>query len=206
MGDDNRTLITNTAIGPYCNTVYIETTYASTPNTVYLGTGFILGPSAVEPYGSESVSVSADNVVVSTGFINSPGPDDDWAVIELSTDIGNTTGWLGLRWQSNTYNGTSVTNTGYPAVVNGVNTNMQMYKGDGTIMESYTNTLRGTWDASGGNSGGPVYAYYNSTGYTAIGILTSGSSDNTFNQEYPTAYSTATRIILEMYNLFVTYR
>ena len=183
MGDDNRTLITNTAIGPYCNTVYIETTYASTPNTVYLGTGFILGPSAVvtaahcvynerrggyastvkiipakngavEPYGSESVSVSADNVVVSTGFINSPGPDNDWAVIELSTDIGNTTGWLGLRWQSNTYNGTSVTNTGY----------------------------------------------------TAIGILTSGSSDNTFNQEYPTAYSTATRIILEMYKLFVTYR
>ena len=124
------------------------------PTLVYLGTGFILGPSAVEPYGSESVSVSADNVVVSTGFINSPGPDDDWAVIELSTDIGNTTGWLGLRWQSNTYNGTSVTNTGY----------------------------------------------------TAIGILTSGSSDNTFNQEYPTAYSTATRIIQEMYNLFVTYR
>ena len=165
-----------------------------------------MGSSAVEPYGSESVSVSADNVVVSTGFINSPGPDNDWAVIELSTDIGNTTGWLGLRWQSNTYNGTSVTNTGYPAVVNGVNTNKQMYKGDGTIMESYTNTLRGTWDASGGNSGGPVYAYYNSTGYTAIGILTSGSSDNTFNQEYPTAYSTATRIIQEMYNLFVTYR
>lgn len=56
------------------------------------------------------------------------------------------------------------------------------------------------------NSGDPVYAYYDSTGYTAIGILTSDSEDTTFGESYPDAYSTVTRITEDLFNLFVHYR
>lgn len=233
VGEDNRQKVQNTAVGPYCNTVYIETTYSN--GNTYIGTGFVLGPKAIataahclynsdrggyaasvkvvpakngnkEPYGSVLVTASADNLIVSSDFIKSSGPNHDWGIILLDTNLGDKTGWLGLKWQSDSYTNTAVYNTGYPAVVNGQDSGKAMYVGTGTVKTSSDNTFKGTWDASAGNSGGPVYAYYSDSGYTAIGILTSGSQDSTNGSSFPLAYSTATRITKDMYNLFVQYR
>ncbi len=235
VGTDNRTVVSNTAIGPYCNTVFITASYNN--GKTYRGSGFMIGPNAVctaahvvysaadggyptsvtvvpakngtsEPYGSETISASANNLVVSSNYISNNGPDHDWAIVKLSSNLGNLTGWLGLKWQTASYNSTYVYNTGYPTVVNGIDVSSahQMYVGTGVIMQSNTYTLKGTWDASGGNSGGPVFANYSGSGYTAIGILTSGSNDSTFGNHYPDAYSTATRITKQLYDLMVSYR
>lgn len=53
---------------------------------------------------------------------------------------------------------------------------------------------------------GPVYAYYSDSGYTAIGILTAGSSNSTNGGEYSYAYTTATRFSKNLYGLLMTYR
>lgn len=96
VGVDNRFKISTTTDGPYCNTVYLETTYSDGYEGI--GSGFVIGPYAVataahclysedhggyavsvkvvpakngttEPYGSETVS-SASSLVVSSEFIN----------------------------------------------------------------------------------------------------------------------------------------
>lgn len=81
-----------------------------------------------------------------------------------------------------------------------------MFVGSGKVKSSSTYTFQGDWDATAGNSGGPVYTYYPNTGYTAIGILTSGAGEEYNGKPYPTAYTTATRITEDLYNLFVSYR
>lgn len=149
----------------------------------------------------------ADNLVVSWEYTQTGSADDDWAVIELNTPLGNQTGWLGLRWQSTSYNNTFVYNTGYPSASS---TEEQladasyMFVGTGYVRESGNKYLKGDWDATGGNSGGPVFAYYNNTGYTLIGILTGGSTIQ--NSAYPSSYTFATRITENLYNFFNSYR
>ena len=104
-------------------------------------------------------------------------------------------------------------NTGYPAEVTGYtqdNVDRDMFLGTGYVRYSAAKYLCGDWDATGGNSGGPVYIYNSETGYTLIGILTAGSgADSNFN-DYGFgdggAYTYATRITQDIYNLFVSYR
>ena len=157
-----------------------------------------------EPYGSDTVTAS--NLVVSSEFIYNNDAHHDWAIVELNSDLGNSTGWLGLKWQITSYNGSTVHNTGYPASVNNTPDGTHMYCGVGLVQSSQTYIFIGDWDASAGNSGGPVLSYYTDLGYTAIGILTSGSDVNNDGSAYPVAYSTATRITQNLYNLFVSYR
>lgn len=241
---DDRVRITNTTVGPYCNTVYIYAHY--THNGVGyrgIGSGFVIGPSAVataahcvynteygvadyiyivpakngtlEPYGRENINapVLGENVIVSAGYLQSGSSADDWAIIELDSQIGNQTGWLGIRWQSATYNNTYVYNTGYPAAVTGYvqdDVDRNMFLGTGYVRYSAAKYLCGDWDATGGNSGGPVYIYDSNTGYTLIGILTAGSGADTDFDDYGFgnggAYTYATRITQDIYNLFVSYR
>ena len=66
------------------------------------------------------------------------------------------------------------------------------------------NTARGDWDASGGNSGGPVFIYDSSLGYTAIGILTGGGDDGPIYDL--DTYTLATTITSDMLSLFLEYR
>ena len=241
---DNRVHITNTTVGPYCNTVYIYAQY--THNGVSyrgIGSGFVIGPSAVataahcvyhatygiadsiyivpakngtlEPYGRETIDdpVIGENVIISTDYLQSGSSADDWAVIELDSQVGNQTGWLGIRWQSASYNNTYVYNTGYPAEVTGYeqdDVDRDMFLGTGYVRYSAAKYLCGDWDATGGNSGGPVYIYNSDTGYTLIGILTAGSGTDTDFNDYGLgdgeAYTYATRITQDIYNLFVSYR
>lgn len=230
VGTDNRTRVNPTTVGPYCNTVQVYATFSD--GTYKIGSGFMIGPSAVATaahcvydsgHGGNAASVTitpAKNgatlpygsttfkkLVVGTNY-TAGNANNDWAVVELNDALGNKTGWLGLKWQSGSYNDTFVYNTGYPSpdTTEGQQKDRYMFKGTGYVKSTSTNTFKGDWDASAGNSGGPVFAYYSDLGYTAIGILTSGSAGSTDGSSYPTAYSTATRITQDMYNLFMSYR
>ncbi len=104
-------------------------------------------------------------------------------------------------------------NTGYPAEVTGYeqdDVDRDMFLGTGYVRYSAAKYLCGDWDATGGNSGGPVYIYNSDTGYTLIGILTAGSGTDTDFNDYGLgdgeAYTYATRITQDIYNLFVSYR
>lgn len=166
------------------------------------GTGFMIGPNAVataahmiykiESQGSYFVGnatiypahnsssnpnpfgvAHAKRFYCGSGWAYSGDLSDDWGIIELDTNIGNKTGWLGLRWQSADYKNKSVFVNGYPGTVNGKeNTYRNQYYRHGTVSSSNeTNTLKSTdIFISKGDSGGPCYIYSNDTGYTAIGI------------------------------------
>ncbi|MDE6732782.1 MAG: trypsin-like serine protease [Oscillospiraceae bacterium] len=172
------------------------------------GTGFMIGPNAVataghivykrgEPDGDFFVGnatvVPAHNAGANShpygaahatyfycggGWAYNGDYSDDWGIIELDTNIGNKTGWLGLQWQKSYKSGTSVRENGYPAEVNGqinkspITGDRDQYIRYGTVKSSSkTNMLESTdMFASSGDSGGPCYIYSSDAGYTAIGI------------------------------------
>lgn len=217
--------------GRYRNTVYIT---ADTANGTIRGTGFMIGPSAVvtaahmvyniefggdnyiesgsvfpahadnsNPYGSSNII----GVVVYDAWTDDNECEYDWAIIELDSNIGDNVGWLGLRYQESSYNGTSISINGYPKYVDidndGHNEITQiMYRSDGKISSSYTRLLNSTdTNTNGGMSGGPVYIYSSNSGYTAIAIATGGGSTlsgSTFN--------IFVRITKDVYNDLVEYR
>lgn len=227
-GPNSLSRIYNTATGPYCNTTYIEIDYGTRKSTF---TGFMIGPSAVvtaghcvidaknngyntitvipakngakNPYGSAKVT----KLVVPDYRKNGP-VKNDWAILELDTPIGNSTGWLGLKWQSASYINTKVWSTGYAdygTVPSQLPDDSYMYVGRGTVKDSFPDCVLGDWSAVSGFSGGPVYADYSDTGYTAIAILTGGGAED--GDEFSSSVYTYGTIITEkMFNLFMTYR
>ena len=171
------------------------------------GTGFMIGPNAVataahviyhrgsdgnffvghativpanntgsnpKPFGT----AGAKKFYCGGGWANNGDYSDDWGIIELKTNIGNKTGWLGLRWQSASYKNETTFVNGYPGKVNGhsngenCDSDMDLYFRHGKVnTSSKTNILESTdMFASHGDSGGPCYIYSIDTGYTAIGI------------------------------------
>lgn len=243
IGSEDRTVVTNTTVAPYSYTCYMYSVYTNGIKT-FPYSGFIIGPNAAVtaahcvfdgrgtldhvvvipavrgtttpqsgPYG---VAYSS-SVTVPDAYIKNPTRNDDWAVIELKSDIGNRTGWPSLESSSSSYNGTSVEIVGYPSQTEWFtlqnDENTLMFSGKGTIRYSSgglfdfgRGILKGDWDASTGNSGGPVFAYYNGMGYTVIGIHT--ASTDTYGKPYDdnTSCSLATRISKDMYDFFMSYR
>lgn len=214
VGDDNRVKVTNTTDGQWRNTVKLL--IKGRDNKNYIGSGFMIGPNSVatsghcvyntswngwakeitvipalkgtsQPYGS-AVSYKLE---CGGNWLNNNDNQDDWGIIRIKANLGNSTGWLGLRWQSASYNGETVRAVGYPG-----EDGTYMYYGDGKVNSSSKRTLSGNWDISGGQSGGPVQKYYSSTGYTAIGINRGGSS----------TYSDCLRIDEWVYNKLISYR
>lgn len=203
--------------GQYRNTVHLSVTKGGKTGQA---TGFMIGPNAVAtcghviysdgnyatnivatparanssaPYGT----ASATDYIMNTGWINDGDTEYDWGIILLDANIGDNVGYLGLRWQSASYNNKSIMINGYPGKVGNNTSNKVMYRSNGKISESKTRLLYSTdTNADGGMSGGPVYFYSSDTGYTAIGLIRGGnSSKNTF-----------VRITQEVYDLFVSYR
>ncbi len=124
--------------GQYRNTVYLD---IRTDNGRYRGTGFMLGPNTVATcghciynteYGEDNwansvivtparagtsspyESATSTTMEVGGNWANNQDETDDWGIIRLNTNLGNSVGWLGLRTQSASYNGTSVNVNGYP--------------------------------------------------------------------------------------------
>lgn len=187
--------------GQYRNTVYLDIT---TTNGSYRGTGFMIGPNTVATcghclydtdYGSnpwaQSIEVIpamandsypygsayAKGLTVSGNWSQKGDAKYDWGIIRLRTNIGDNVGWLGLRWQSNSYNGTNVNVNGYPGQVGGRD-KYTMYRANGSVTSSYTKMLYSTnINNIGGMSGGPMYIYSSQYGYQAI-AFTRGENPN----------------------------
>lgn len=125
---------------------------------------------------------------------------DDWGIIELDSNIGNKVGWLGLQYQSKTYNGTEIMVNGYPKFYYD---NEELYKSYGKIRESESKLLYSR-DArtAQGNSGGPCYIDSDDTGYTAIGIVIGCYNDN--NDQF--LESVFRRIDKSLFDILVEYR
>lgn len=214
VGTDDRVMVTNTSVGPWCNTVKLLITAANGGS--YVGSGFMIGPNSVATAGhcvynsssggwASSITVipalngttqpfgSASSYYLECGgdWYNYTDNQDDWGIIRINANLGNSTGWLGLRWQSSSYNGTTVNAVGYPS-----SDGTHMYYGSGTVNSSSSRTLSGDWDLTGGQSGGPVEKYYSDTGYTALGINRGGGS----------TYSDCLRIDEWIYNKLMSYR
>lgn len=221
IGSDDRVLINPTNVGPYCNTVKLAITRGESH---YLGSGFVIGEkfvmtcrhcvydqtdgwvSSVTVIPAQNGSIhpcgtySVEHYRIGGSFSGNDLYNDDWAILRVNGNIGVTTGWLGVIANGAPYN-TTVSNTGYPLVVNGVTDGNHMYLGTGKVTQSNGRVLKGKWDASGGNSGGPIYVYDNSAGYCLVGILSGGSSDNALIK-----YTQGVRIDTWLYNTIVSFR
>ncbi len=167
---------------------------------------------STEPYGR----ANSTKVAITDEYVSGGNEADDWAVLELNWNIGYQSKYPALKYKHGSYVGTSVENTGYPAKYNCSVQNdsaTRMISGKGTIRYSEENDpfgygrgiLRGDWDASGGNSGGPVFAYYPDTGYTVIGILTAGSTNDGDSYNSNSCYTEVTRISSDMYEIFMSH-
>lgn len=163
------------------------------------------------PYG-EAYSTK---IAISDGYFVDGNPEDDWAVMKLDRNIGSQSKWAQLKCKAGSYNGTAVENIGYPGksgypLQN--NDSSNMIRGKGTIRSSSGNIfnrgrelMKGDWDASKGNSGGPVIANDSSDGRVVIGILTYGSTISGQPYGDNSCYSAATRISSDMYEIFMSY-
>lgn len=199
---DNRALLGSwTEINPatsgeYRNTVYISYTRNGQRRRA---SGFMIGPAAVATAGHALYSDGhyATNIVITPAKANDSAPygsangvftmlpvewtDDedsnyDWGIIELSSNIGDNVGWLGLETKTSSYNNKSIRASGYPGKVGG-QSKYTLYRTTGTICSSATHLLYSDdTNLSGGMSGGPLYYYNSNYGYTAIGIIIADTS------------------------------
>ena len=233
VGQDERLMITDTTVGPYCNTVRLEIGLKN-GGTAY-GSGFVIGERYVATAGhclytpesytdnpSEAGWITSLKVIpaqngstkpygtyngiwyqVGGNFASKGTSDDDWGVIKVDGDIGKRTGWLGMsaNWGSN---GDMVYNTGYPGQALNKNDGTHMYRGDGIVRDVTQRTIKGDWDSSGGNSGGPIYYFSDQYGYCAVGILRGGSTTKGAN--YPTSYSDGTHIDSWLFDHLTSFR
>ncbi len=209
--------VNNATNGQYRNTVHLA---VSKGGKTYQATGFMIGPNAVATCGHVIYSNSnyATNIVVtparannstpygtanathyvmSTGWIDDGDSEYDWGIILLDSNIGESVGYLGLRWQSASYNNTNIIINGYPGTVGNNTNNKIMHYSTGKISSSATRILySNNTNLDEGASGGPVYFYSSSSGYTAIAIaMGATSTSNAF-----------VRITEELYDIFVSYR
>ncbi len=145
---------------------------------VGVGTGFLEGPSAVVTNGHviydpdhdmwckyAEVTFAQDGedsayfgtqrsttIHTSAAWIENASVNQDWALIEINSAIGNRTGWFGKLWTSGTLTGRSVTVTGYPG-----DKPQTMWKSTGSIKETQTRIVKHNCDTVGGQSGSPIY-------------------------------------------------
>lgn len=164
---------------PYRMVCRIEVQYNETPGTVYLGTGFLVAPNTImtachaiyhENYGFfDSINFGfgayKDDV---TGQITYPygtynlwtaatvgsyydtfSENDDWAIIDVSTNIGNDLGYFGLTANLSTSDNLRL--YGYYGDFYG---NQGYCDGNATYIETYR--FFHTCDSYGGVSGGPI--------------------------------------------------
>lgn len=232
IGEDDRTRVTNPqGAFPYraiCRIVsYWDLDNDGVAEKTSLGTGFLEGPSAVVTAGhciydtkrklwcKYAKVIAAQNgdstpygVVLSTtihtsvAWMESGSADQDWAVVEIESAVGNKTGWLGKKWTSGSLNNTQIRLTGYPGDIatslsdKGDATvsdkGRYMWTSSGKITNSLSARLEYDADSAAGMSGSPVYNASNQ----ALAIHTYGSSSS----------NGGTRITEWLYNFLEQFR
>lgn len=194
IGDDGRVEVSDTEAYPYSAICYIETKWPD--GNTSLGTAWMIYSDIAltaghcvyssenggwaksvklwpakdgyaiwnNPYGT----TTSKTLHAASQWTESQDGEYDWAVIELTDNIGDETGWFGIGWTSSDPTGTTVTITGYPG-----EHRYYQYKMSGKITRSSANKLYyNTIDTSGGQSGSPIYT----AGNIAYGIHCHGAN------------------------------
>ncbi len=185
IGVYERTPVTNTSTYPYRAIAQLEMVYAD--GTTGQGTGFMVSSNVMLTAGHccmsrnnaavNSITVNlgrnGDSVVkvttVSSYYVCAnynyfgDSVQDDYAILVLSEDVGDITGWFGLGYSTNSffYNNEFAI-TGYP----GDKTYGTMWKATGDIENCTTYELHYYMDMYPGQSGSPIYT----NSYVAYGI------------------------------------
>ena len=174
IGSNDRVQLTESqySLSPYCMICKIEATFGQ---SVYQGTGYLVGPRTVltaahviydsgwgtnvtllfgAHWNSNNQYVYSSYVTNVTGltmgnYYNTGDTADDWAIIDLGFDIGDTYGWFGLTTVVTT--NMTMTVAGYPGDYNG---NMVYSTGSVSNIETYK--FRHYADTAGGESGAPI--------------------------------------------------
>lgn len=137
------------------------------------------------PYGM----VYSTRMHTATKWIEDENWEYDYGVLELSSDIGNSTGWFGTSWTFWTLKGTDVTITGYPGEYF-----HKMYSMSGEITKSDTRKVYyNVIDTTGGQSGSPIYE----NDYHVIGIH--AYAEGTYG-------NSGTRITSSLFDFFHSFR
>ena len=191
FGTDNRTQVKSTTSHPYYPIAHLEITY--TDSTVANATGFMVSKNVLITCGHACMSYKS-NAPIKTATVY-PGrngtskpstaklsryyvcenftyyndsDEDDYAIWVLNSDIGNTTGWLGIGYNTNNsfFTSNTFTLTGYP----GDKPTGTMWTASGSITSCATLAFYYKIDTIAGQSGAPVYIYKSGSGYVAYGI------------------------------------
>lgn len=217
LGTDQRTQVGTTTTNPYSTVVRISVDFTGDGVSDGFGSGVMIGANDVltaghilwsteygmaknvwvtpaqsgtsTPYGT----VTGKSWYVPTEYMSTGGSFSyDIGVINLTSNIGNTTGYLPIATpDTSTLVGTTVTLTGYPG---DLQDGKYMYTStDGVDSISGNNLMYdGALDSAGGNSGGPLWTSVNGT-TTVIGVHTFGG----------TTYNGGTIITTDFYNRVV---
>lgn len=135
------------------------------------------------PYGY----VYATTLHTSTKWVDEANWEYDYGVLELSSDIGNSTGWFGTSWTIWWLEGTDVTVTGYSD-----ENYREMWAMSGEVTNSTTRKVYYEIDTVEGQSGAPVYK----SDHTVIAIHAYGGTSN----------NSATRITSGLFDYFHSFR
>ncbi len=202
IGDDERTQVTNTSSTPYYGIAQLEAVY--TDSTAANGTGFMVSENVMltvghmcmseksnAPISSMTVNLGRNgSTIPTTAYVTSYyvcanynyfGDDvkDDYAILILNSNVGNTTGWLGVGYNSDSFfTNNNFTITGYP----GDKTFATMWKSSGKMSSCSTYELSYKIDMMGGQSGAPIYTYLSSSGYVAYGINAAETSSMNYGR------------------------
>ena len=206
IGTDNRTRVTAVKTNPYYRIGFLYITDASGNHKI--GTGFLISKNymltaahcvymsgkpvkSITAYfgaNGNEYGVSANSSIIGwcSSYESTKSIANDWGYIKLDSDVGNTCGWFGIGYTTDTnLKSASFTICGYPGDKNSYNSAskmhgqyVQMWKDTGKLSDIYTGYITYKMDTYGGQSGSPVY---NATSQIVYGIhhgeATSGVSN-----------------------------
>lgn len=191
IGDDNRSIVTNTTSFPYRTSCLLVITY---PSGIAYGSGNLISnntiitaghcvydkgyggwASKIEVYAGRNGSyspfgkVSSKTLYTLKKWIDSSSSEYDLGYIKLDEKLGLTTGWLGLTTSLNS----DINLTGFPMPSN---RGFKMYTQKGKIQKNTANNIYYDLDTEGGQSGSSVY----NTSNQVIGVHAYGASTVNF--------------------------
>ena len=195
IGDDERSIVSNTASFPYSAIAYLNITYSC--GCVAKGTGFMVSANCMltaghcivctdhgniassitalfgydtnVDYKLKVTATSSDSIFYHDPQYTGSEKNYDYGYVIFNSDVGYTTGWFGMASRNDSdLDGISVTVTGYKSGT--------MYKGTGEITSVANKRLKYNVDTEAGQSGSPVYIYGTTYGYQAVAIHTHGTS------------------------------
>lgn len=171
IGNDNRSIVSNTTMDPYKKVAFLVTTYPNGKS--YLGTGNLVSPDTVLTAGhciynkerggfAKSVAVYpgyngnyapygvaySKKLMSVRGWTENSNSQHDIGAIKLDRNIGNNVGWFGLTAAMNS----PITLSGYHADLN-----QKMGTETGNILRTSVNNVYYKLDSTGGSSGSGVY-------------------------------------------------